>query len=180
MTGASAAMAKTARRPHARPRQWRKRDYARPIKACSNVYLLSRFSCPAPTLTLLPIGCTSVATPGLPFLSAARTEDGRLVAAGLLARGSNVLSCLPKFPMTGMSVASRRGLAAYSCGRSHGIDVSISPCSLLAHAGIRQRQHRHASSPHIAHAAVKRNRHESEPIDFHRDATATHCVCKCP
>lgn len=35
---------------------------------------------------------------GCPFPCASRTEDGRLVAAGLLARGSNVSSSLPGTP----------------------------------------------------------------------------------
>jgi len=57
-------------------------------------------------------------------------EDVYVVEAGLLARGSVLLSGLPK-TFSGLSDFVGQPLAAYSCGGSSGFGFSAAPASLL-------------------------------------------------
>jgi len=86
---------------------------------------------PRPYLTLLPIGCTSVATTGNRSTErpARRMDDLCRQVSWLMARAS-----CPDLPsiQRGYQWYIRIRLAIHSCGRSHGINAeSITPCSLF-------------------------------------------------
>ncbi len=96
---------------------------------------------------------------GCPLLRAPRTEDGRLVPAGLLARGSSASG--PAFPTTpgAPSVAQDgRRLATYSCGGSRGI-------GRMDHV-IQTDRHRVPFSPTIQLDCE--DRHTAIKLDIHR------------
>lgn len=66
--------------------------------------------------------------------------------AGLLAHGSSVAPQPSRSSDAERQWQCWRGLAVNSCGRSHGIGVATSPCSLLVAPRLHTGLHRHASN----------------------------------
>ena len=108
------------------------------------------------TADLLPTGLHISRRYGTPFHRAPRTEDGRPCTGR--SPGSRLERPIPAFPSArgAPSVACRGGLAAHSCGGSHGLDpTQIRPCSLFIQCDADGRALRTGTSPSVIGGRVE-------------------------